>query len=92
LLGNSTGYPNPRNERYPKFFNKHVFHAGFHCGAHAYSITLQTAQKLLNSNTPVTRCADQLFLEMYEQSELKCYVSVPIIFREDQSMPSSIVQ
>jgi glycosyl transferase family 25 len=80
------------NERYPKPFKKHVWKSGYHCGAHAYSINFNTAKKLLDYNSPIIMLADQLFAEMNREGDINAYVTVPLIFREDQTMISSIVE
>jgi glycosyl transferase family 25 len=80
------------SERYPKRYNKYVWKSGYHCGAHAYSINLETAKKLVSYNSPIIMLADQLFAELNRENEINAYVTVPLIFREDQSMISSIVE
>lgn len=79
------------NERYPKPFNKYVWKSGYHCGSHAYSISDKTARLFIAKNTPVKYCADQLFSNLYMNGEINAYVCNPMVFREDQTMVSSIV-
>ena len=93
MIFGKTGYiKNPFNERYPSKFKQLIKHAGYHCGTHAYGINREAATKLIQVNTPMIMCADQLFTYCYEKKILSCYVTTPLFFREDQSMPSSIVE
>ena len=78
-------------ERYPKPYKKHVWHAGLHAGTHGYAITLQGAKKMLSGNFPVVMTSDRAVSYLQERGELKCYVAVPLIVRDDQTVPSSII-
>jgi glycosyl transferase family 25 len=91
LFGNLFKIKNPNNDRFPRKYKKHIWHSGYHSGTHAYSINLETAKILLNANTPITMCADQLFQQLKEESKLNCFVTIPVVFKEDQSMVSTIV-
>jgi glycosyl transferase family 25 len=79
-----------QNEFYPKYYNKKIWNAGFHAGTHAYSINLKSAKILLESNTPIKMNADQLISYQLFNDKLRCYVTIPLIFREDQSVPTSL--
>jgi glycosyl transferase family 25 len=79
------------NQKYPKKFNKYFSKSGYHCGSHAYSITLKTADILLKQNFPVKYCADQLFSSLIRTNSIIAFVNVPMLIREDQNFESSIV-
>lgn len=75
---------------YPKKFRKHIWEAGFHAGTHAYGVTLKAAELLLKEQTPIYLIADMLLAHCYLTKKIKSYISVPQIFRDDQSFPSTI--
>jgi GR25 family glycosyltransferase involved in LPS biosynthesis len=80
------------NDRFPKPYKKYVWHAGYHCGGHAYGITRFGAEKILEINTPIIMMPDQLFAMCSRNKTLNSFVSVPLIFREDQTLDSSIAK
>lgn len=78
------------NERYPQPYKKHVWHSGLHAGTHGYAITLEAAKKVLAANFPIVMNADRAISYVREHENLKCYVAVPLIIRDDQSVPTSL--
>ncbi len=78
------------NERFPKPFKKHVWHSGLHAGTHGYAITLEGAKKVLAANFPITMNADRAISYVREQGNLKCYAALPLIIRDDQTVPTSL--
>lgn len=91
LLSKLTGKKNlNENERYPSPYKKHIWKAGLHAGTHAYSITKEGAKKMLSTNFPVVMNADQAISYLHQRGKMKCYVTVPLIFRDDQSVPTSL--
>ncbi len=78
------------NLNFPTPFKTNVWNAGFHAGTHAYAINRAGAKKMLELNKPVVMNADQALAYLRHQNQLKCYVAMPIMFREDQSVPSSL--
>jgi len=77
--------------KYPRKFKKNVWHAGFHAGTHAYAINQETAKKVLAINDPVVFAADSALSYLVKNKKVKAYVSVPMIFREDQTLISTIL-
>ena len=77
--------------KYPRKFKKNIWHAGFHAGTHAYAINQETAKKVLAVNDPVIFAADSALSYLVKNKEIKAYIAVPMIFKEDQSLISSIL-
>lgn len=91
---------NPENARkdrkmqklkYPVPFRKNIWKAGLHAGTHAYAITRNAAEILLRENTPIYLPADLALAHLHLQSVLKAYISVPQVFREDQSFETTVL-
>ena len=78
------------DQRYPSPYKEHIWNSGLHAGTHAYSITKKGAAKMLKVNFPVVMNADQAITYLHQKNEMKCYVTVPLIFRDDQSVPTSL--
>jgi glycosyl transferase, family 25 len=78
------------NIKYPKKYKKNIWYSGFHAGTHAYAITNETAKKLIELNDPVVFAADSALSYLVKNKLIKAYIAVPMIFREDQSLISSI--
>jgi len=76
--------------KYPTKHTKHVWNSGFHAGTHAYGITQEAAKKVIQLNDPVIYSADMALASLVKNKKVKAYIAVPMIFREDQSLTSSI--
>lgn len=76
---------------YPKKISRHIWKAGFHAGTHAYAVTGKSAKTLLEENTPIYLAADILLAHLYLNGKLNSYISVPQVFREDQSFKTTIL-
>lgn len=67
----------------PKTYSKHLKKAGFHDCTHAYAVTIQGAQKLLELQTPVVYRADDLLSTTIMKGELNAYVTEPKFFDQE---------
>lgn len=67
---------------YPVPLTAHIAKAGFHDCTHAYSITLQGAQKLARNNRPVSFMADNLLSFMVSTGKIRGYISKPKLFHQ----------
>jgi GR25 family glycosyltransferase involved in LPS biosynthesis len=76
---------------YPRKYKKNTWHAGLHAGTHAYAIKGRAAGILLSENTPIIFPADMLLAHCHLKKRIKAYISVPQIFREDQSLTSTVL-
>ena len=76
--------------KYPNKFKKNIWHSGFHAGTHAYAINIETAKKVSELNTPIKFAPDAALSYLVRYKKIKAYVAVPLIFREDQTLVSSI--
>jgi len=77
--------------KYPTKQTKQIWNAGYHAGTHAYAITQDTAKKIIQLNDPVIYAADMALAHLVKNKSVKAYIAVPKIFREDQSLTSSIL-
>ncbi|MCS6979514.1 MAG: glycosyltransferase family 25 protein [Flavobacteriales bacterium] len=76
---------------YPKYWKKHIWKAGLHAGTHAYAIRRKTAEKLWAENTPVYLSSDMLLAKVYLDGKITSYISVPQVFKDDQSFETTIL-
>ena len=91
LSGRNLKKINDENKiKYPKKFKKNIWYSGFHAGTHAYAINIETAKKVSELNTPIKFAPDAALSYLVRNKKINAYVAVPFIFREDQTLVSSI--
>lgn len=84
------------NNLYAKTYKPNIFKAGYHNLSTAYAITSSAAKKLVDLQTPVGFCSDNLLSYACSNKIINGYVSVPKVFlREsltlDKKMKASYV-
>lgn len=76
---------------FPKYHTRNIWKAGLHAGTHAYAITSRAAKILLKENEPIYLPADMALAHLHLKGILKAYISVPHVFREDQSFETTVL-
>jgi len=84
LLGYDRYDPYRYKCKFPRPWSEHLQLAGFHYGAHAYGVTLEGAQKILEEQTPIVMEADNAISEMCQSEELKAFRIKDRVFHQDR--------
>jgi glycosyl transferase family 25 len=74
------------SKHYSRFFRK----SGFHGGAHAYAITLETAQKYIKLSSPIIGTSEYPLQTHCLEAHSKTFMTIPSIFGQRQGIISSI--
>jgi glycosyl transferase family 25 len=77
---------------YPTAFSKHLQHAGFHDCAHAYGITLNTAQVFLNMQQPVSYIADHLLAYAASGCAVNAFITEPKLINQQYQVSANPVK
>jgi glycosyl transferase family 25 len=67
---------------YPRTLSTHIARAGFHDCTHAYAVTREGAQQLLQLQTPVAFNADNLLSYGISRQMIKGYIARPKLFNQ----------
>jgi glycosyl transferase, family 25 len=67
---------------YPRTLSTHIARAGFHDCTHAYAVTREGAQQLLQLQTPVAFNADNLLSYGISRQMIKAYIARPKLFNQ----------
>jgi len=78
--------------RYPQRMKSHIWRSGFHAGTHAYAVNRNAAEKIILVNTPIRYAADAAISSLVTNGTLNAFVAVPMIFRNDQNLASTILE
>lgn len=70
---------------YPEKISNHIAHAGFHDCTHAYSISLNGAEKLNRYQKPVRFNPDNLLSYLVLTNKIKGYISIPKLFSQQSA-------
>ncbi len=67
---------------YPKKISEHIYTAGYHDCTHAYGITLETAEKLLQLQQPISFVADNLLAYACTNKLVNGYIILPKLINQ----------
>ena len=71
------------NNFYARKYSENLFQAGYHELTTAYAITASGAKKLIELQTPVTFCSDNLLAHACSNRLINGYVSLPKVFLKE---------
>jgi glycosyl transferase family 25 len=71
------------NNFYARKYSENIFQAGYHELTTAYAITISGAKKLIELQTPVTFCSDNLLAHACTNRLIDGYVSLPKVFLKE---------
>ncbi|HEX8355938.1 MAG TPA: glycosyltransferase family 25 protein [Segetibacter sp.] len=83
LIGKLKLTPTAIDNFFARKFSENLFRAGYHDLTTAYALTLPAAKKLIELQTPVTFCSDNLLAHACTNLLINGYVSVPKIFLKE---------
>lgn len=82
--------------QYKKYYatplSKHIKNAGFHDCTHAYAITLQGAQKIINLQSPIQLKSDTALSFAVTLNKVIAYIAIPKIFDQLSIKENSIIK